>query len=76
VRERSKRQHGETMRSKNEDCIAAHRANIRRYRSLLSPAMTDLERQYVHRRISEECDEIVRIGGTAEPIDWDSALAR
>ena len=53
------------MHSKNEDCIAAHEANIRRYRWMLSTSMTDLERRFVRRRIDEECDAIVRISGTA-----------
>lgn len=32
----------------------AHRNNIRRYRRLLESRLTDIERSYIHSRISEE----------------------
>jgi hypothetical protein len=34
--------------------IAAHRNNIRRYRRLLRTHLTDLERQFIERRLEEE----------------------
>ncbi len=58
--------YGATMHSSREASIAAHQANIRRYRWMLSTQMTDLEQQFVNRRISEECDAIVQAGGTLD----------
>jgi hypothetical protein len=34
--------------------IRAHRSNIHRYRSLLKTQLSDLERQFIERRLSEE----------------------
>ena len=34
----------------------AHRNNIHRYRSLLKTRLSDLERQFIERRLSEETD--------------------
>jgi hypothetical protein len=33
--------------------ISAHRANLRRYRTLLATELTESEREYIHRRIAE-----------------------
>jgi hypothetical protein len=38
-----------------------HRSNIRRYCRLLATQLTDLERQYLHRRIAEEQAELDRL---------------
>jgi hypothetical protein len=61
------------MRSTVHEFIAAHEHNIRRYRWMLTTPMTELEQQYVQRRISEECSAIVRMGGCVDP---EIALAR
>ena len=42
------------MLDENLARIRAHRNNIHRYRSLLKTALSDLERQFVERRLSEE----------------------
>jgi hypothetical protein len=34
--------------------LHAHRNNIRRYRALLETHLTDVERKYIERRLSEE----------------------
>jgi hypothetical protein len=34
--------------------VRSHRRNIERYSRLLATELTDLERQYLHRRIAEE----------------------
>ena len=34
--------------------LGAHRKNIRRYRDLLKTQLTDFERRYIERRLSEE----------------------
>ena len=41
--------------------MQTHRRNIRRYSRLLSTPLTDLERQYLHRRIAEEQAELERL---------------
>jgi hypothetical protein len=34
--------------------LRAHRSNIQRYRNLLQTSLTELERQFVEKRLSEE----------------------
>jgi hypothetical protein len=34
--------------------VRAHRSNIKRYRNLLRTSLTELERQFVERRLTEE----------------------
>jgi hypothetical protein len=40
--------------------ILGHRRNIQRYARLLATDLTDLERQYLHKRIAEEQAELER----------------
>jgi len=40
--------------------ILSHRRNIQRYARLLATELTDLERQYLHKRIAEEQAELER----------------
>ena len=42
------------MTSHNVERLRAHQNNIRRYRNLLATRLTDLERTYIERRLSEE----------------------
>lgn len=42
---------------------SAHRANIGRYRRLLETYLTDLEREFVKRRIAEEQAALQSIAG-------------
>jgi hypothetical protein len=44
--------------------MQTHRRNIRRYSRLLATPLTDLERQYLHRRIAEEQAELERLAQT------------
>jgi hypothetical protein len=46
------------MRAKK---ILGHRRNIQRYCRLLATDLTDLERQYLHKRIAEENAELDRL---------------
>jgi hypothetical protein len=47
--------------------IHAHRANLRRYCALLATELTELEREYLHRRIAETRHELDRLKmGTIE----------
>lgn len=41
--------------------MRTHRRNIQRYGRLLATELTDLERQYLHRRIAEEQAELERL---------------
>lgn len=43
--------------------LSAHRANIGRYHRLLETYLTDLERDFVKRRIAEEQAALQRIAG-------------
>ena len=40
--------------------ILSHRRNIQRYARLLATELTDVERQYLHKRIAEEQAELER----------------
>jgi hypothetical protein len=51
--------------------IRNHRRNIQRYGRLLATQLTDLERQYLHKRIAEEQAELERLAlqeGPAPPL--------
>ena len=41
--------------------VRRHRQNIERYARLLATELTDLERQYLHKRIAEEYAQLKRI---------------
>ena len=41
--------------------ILRHRANLRRYARLLVTQLTELEREYLHKRIEEEGAEVARL---------------
>ena len=52
--------------------IEAHRNNLKRYCRLLATDLTDLERDYIHRRIAETQRELDRINVTQmELIDYE-----
>src|SRR3954468_13561579 len=41
--------------------ILSHRANLQRYGRLLATQLTELEREYLHKRIAEEQAEVARV---------------
>lgn len=41
--------------------VRGHRRNIQRYCRLLATELTDLERQYLHKRIAEEHAQLERV---------------
>jgi hypothetical protein len=41
--------------------ILSHRANLQRYARLLVTQLTELEREYLHKRIEEEGAEVARL---------------
>ena len=47
--------------------ILSHRRNIQRYCRLLATELTEIERQYLHRRIAEEYAELKRL--QSEPVE-------
>src|ERR1044072_8896814 len=48
--------------------IRAHRNNIHRYRSLLETRLSDLERQFMERRLSEESSALEALTSQTFPI--------
>ena len=47
--------------------IRAHRNNIHRYRRLLGTRLSDLERQFIERRLAEEQRALDALGGGTFP---------
>ncbi|MGY4435164.1 hypothetical protein ACVWWO_007641 [Bradyrhizobium sp. F1.13.1] len=50
----------------DDDLVRAHRNNIQRYHLLLQTTLTDFERQYVERRLSEEQSKLDRVTTRAQ----------
>ena len=48
--------------------LRTHRNNIARYRGLLKNYLTDLERQFIERRLSEEQSEFERLTSGTFPL--------
>jgi hypothetical protein len=55
--------------------LRAHRNNIYRYRGLLTTRLTDLERQYLERRLSEELTAIEMLSAPALPPGLGTSVA-
>ena len=51
--------------------LRAHRNNIARYRRLLKTKLTDIERQFIVRRLSEEQSALERLAEIAFPISFN-----
>jgi hypothetical protein len=49
--------------------LRAHRSNIQRYRNLLQTSLTELERQFVQRRLTEEQSNLETLA-TSLPNDF------
>ena len=56
------------MLEENLARIRAHRNNIHRYRSLLKTTLSDLERQFVERRLSEESSALEALTSRTFPL--------
>nr|WP_051380430.1 hypothetical protein [Bradyrhizobium sp. WSM1743] len=50
--------------------LRAHRNNIHRYRRLLKPRISDLEREYIERRLTEERAALESVASTTYPITF------
>ncbi|MCP1853052.1 MULTISPECIES: hypothetical protein [Bradyrhizobium] len=48
--------------------LQAHRTNIRHYRWLLKTQLSDLERQFIERRIGEELEATQGVASDAPPL--------
>jgi hypothetical protein len=44
--------------------LRTHRSNIQRYRNLLQTSLTDLERQFVQKRLTEEQSNLERLANS------------
>jgi len=51
--------------------LRTHRNNIARYRRLLKTKLSDLERQFIERRLSEEQLDFERLAESAFPISFN-----
>ena len=51
--------------------MRTHRNNIARYRRLLKTKLSDLERQFIERRLSEEQLDFERLAESAFPISFN-----
>ena len=56
------------MIDENLSLMRAHRNNIARYRKLLKTSLTDLERQFVERRLAEELSAMEKIVASTFPL--------
>ena len=53
--------------------LRAHDSNISRYRRLLKTNLSDLERRFLERRLSEERSAVESLGSSrSHPTDWHS----
>ena len=56
------------MLDENLARMRAHRNNIHRYRSLLKTRLSDLERQFIERRLAEEISTLETLTSRTFPI--------
>jgi hypothetical protein len=56
--------------------VRRHRQNIQRYCRLLATELTDLERQYLHKRIAEEYAQLKRLEKAASRADASQSNTR
>ena len=55
--------------------VRSHRRNIERYCRLLATELTDLERQYLHKRIAEEYAQLERLEKSQSDEHRDARVA-
>jgi hypothetical protein len=55
------------MIDENFALMRTHRNNIARYRKLLKTSLTDLERQFLERRVAEEQSALQKIAASTFP---------
>jgi hypothetical protein len=59
-----------TMIDENLALLRTHRNNISRYRRLLKTKLTDLERQFIERRMSEERSAMEELAAATFPLTF------
>jgi len=62
------RQRGSELFDHQLEQLRAHRNNIRRYRRLLQTQLSDLERQFIERRLHEEVAAMRGLSATIPPL--------
>ncbi|SCB12784.1 hypothetical protein GA0061099_1001882 [Bradyrhizobium yuanmingense] len=63
------------MLDENLARIRAHRNNIHRYRRLLKTRLSQLERQFIERRLAEEQSALDGLTATTFPVSFRAAKA-
>ena len=58
------------MIDENLSLMRSHRNNIRRYRNLLQTSLTDLERQFVEKRLIEEQSKLGQVMASTFPLTF------
>ncbi len=58
------------MIDENLALMRSHRNNVRRYRNLLQTSLTDLERQFIERRLAEEQSRLEQIMSSTFPLTF------
>ena len=53
--------------------LRAHRNNIHRYRRLLNTELTELERQFIRKRLSEERSAMQKLAASTFPLAFEIA---
>lgn len=53
--------------------LRTHRNNINRYRQLLKTNLSDLERQFIEKRLNEEKSQIESLAGSTLPLTHEIA---
>jgi hypothetical protein len=64
-----------TMTDEKFALLRTHRNNISRYRRLLKTKLTELERQFIERRLSEERSAMERLAVSAFPLTFRIPMA-
>ena len=59
-----------TMLDERFNRLRAHRNNIARYQGLLNTNLTDLERRFIEKRLSEEQSEFELLSADAFPLEF------
>lgn len=54
--------------------MRTHRTNINRYHRLLKTKLTEFERQFIERRLSEERSAIEKLAGSTFPISFQTPI--
>lgn len=62
------------MTDENLARLRTHRNNISRYRRLLRTTLTELEREFIERRLQEEQSSFQRLAASTFPLTFDLSI--